>query len=421
MDVRKFLTSAVLCGLMGVLGMGNIASAVTVDDNNAALGSEAIVASPNQYPEVEGKRIVINIASRGLYLYNQGVKTRLYPIAVGKASTPTPVGYYRIVDKEYNPTWTDPSTGKSIESGPACPLGYRWMGIYGNYGIHGTNRDSSIGSYASNGCVRMHEEDVEELFELVAMETPVDITYNRVVVEKADDDTVVYYIYPDGYGWQPLTNEDVNTWLKGFGVDAFVSEDDIADKIQSADGNPTYIAKAYPIYVNKKKISGKAVVRDGITYLPAISVAEFSGIALNANNGILVSKYGKAVAQNFKNQLFINSDDVYTLFGMQGGLTEGVYRLIGKQITEKPQDITTEVLVTGNENTATESENVIEEPKAEVAEVKTETVAEPKTETKTEAVKAETKVSKRPESIRESTAQKSQNERHSFSREKYSN
>lgn len=421
MDVRKFLTSAVLCGLMGVLGMGNIASAVTVDDNNAALGSEAIVASPNQYPEVEGKRIVINIASRGLYLYNQGVKTRLYPIAVGKASTPTPVGYYRIVDKEYNPTWTDPSTGKSIESGPACPLGYRWMGIYGNYGIHGTNRDSSIGSYASNGCVRMHEEDVEELFELVAMETPVDITYNRVVVEKADDDTVVYYIYPDGYGWQPLTNEDVNTWLKGFGVDAFVSEDDIAEKIQSADGNPTYIAKAYPIYVNKKKISGKAVVRDGITYLPAISIAESSGIALNANNGILVSRYGKAVAQNFKNQLFINSDDVYTLFGMQGGLAEGVYRLIGKQITEKPQDITTEVPVTENENTATESENVIEEPKAEVAEVKTETVAEPKTETKTEAVKAETKVSKRPESIRESTAQKSKNERHSFSREKYSN
>ena len=134
MDVRKFLTSAVLCGLMGVFSVGNIASAVTVDDNNAALGSEAIVASPNQYPEVEGKRIVINIASRGLYLYNQGVKTRLYPIAVGKASTPTPVGYYRIVDKEHNPTWTDPSTGKSIEAGPACPLGYRWIGIYGNYG-----------------------------------------------------------------------------------------------------------------------------------------------------------------------------------------------------------------------------------------------------------------------------------------------
>ena len=40
MDVRKFLTSAVLCGLMGVFSVGNIASAVTVDDNNAALGED---------------------------------------------------------------------------------------------------------------------------------------------------------------------------------------------------------------------------------------------------------------------------------------------------------------------------------------------------------------------------------------------
>ena len=100
MDVRKFLTSAVLCGLMGVFSVGNIASAVTVDDNNAALGSEAIVASPNQYPEVEGKRIVINIASRGLYLYNQGVKTRLYPIAVGKVndrSTSLTINYFTTI------------------------------------------------------------------------------------------------------------------------------------------------------------------------------------------------------------------------------------------------------------------------------------------------------------------------------------
>ena len=417
MYVRKFLTSAVLCGLMGVFSVGNIASAVTVDDNNAALGSEAIVASPNQYPEVEGKRIVINIASRGLYLYNQGVKTRLYPIAVGKASTPTPVGYYRIVDKEYNPTWTDPSTGKSIESGPACPLGYRWMGIYGNYGIHGTNRDSSIGSYASNGCIRMHEEDVEELFELVAMETPVDITYNRVVVEKAADDTVVYYIYPDGYGWQPLTNNDVNTWLKGFGVDAFVSDEDIAEKIQSADGNPTFIAKAYPIYVNKKKISGKAVVRDGITYLPAISIAESSGIALNTNNGILVSKYGKAVAQNFKNQLFINSDDVYTLFGMQGGFADGVYSLNGKIVSEKPQEITAPVPVTNVEtesvNTSVATGNVVNdvaENNAVEPEAKTEAVKEEPVKAE---VKTENEVSK-PDFIGNNTVQKPRNERHSF-------
>ena len=101
------------------------------------------------------------------------------------------------------------------------------MRFHGNYGIHGTNNESSIGNYVSNGCIRMRERDVEELYEMIPIGTPVEITYNRVVVEKAADDTIVYYIYPDSYNMQPITVEMVNDWLKGFGVNTFENDESI--------------------------------------------------------------------------------------------------------------------------------------------------------------------------------------------------
>jgi len=92
---------------------------------------------------------------------------KTYPVAVGKWSTLTPVGEWKIVDKGY-------------ESGGA--FGTRWMALdvpWGGYGIHGTNRPWSIGTYASLGCVRMFNEDIEELYELVPIGTRVIITGYR--------------------------------------------------------------------------------------------------------------------------------------------------------------------------------------------------------------------------------------------------
>ena len=102
------------------------------------------------------KKILINLATRALSLYDGNQRIGLYPLGVGKPSTPTPVGYYKILTKEINPSWIDPSNPEyEIPSGANNPLGYRWMQIQGNYGIHGTNRPDSIGHYVSNGCIRM--------------------------------------------------------------------------------------------------------------------------------------------------------------------------------------------------------------------------------------------------------------------------
>ena len=59
-------------------------------------------------------------------------------------------------------------------------LGTRWLGFaekgeYQSYGIHGTNDPNSIGRNVSNGCVRMLNKDVEEIFSMLQIGDKVQI------------------------------------------------------------------------------------------------------------------------------------------------------------------------------------------------------------------------------------------------------
>jgi len=110
-----------------------------------------------------GTRLVINVYQRKLQHFTGDRLVQTYPVAVGKPSTPTPTGHYQIRNKQIN---------------PGGVLGTRWMGLTipnGNYGIHGTNNPGSIGQAVSNGCIRMHNHHVEELFPRVNIGTPVNI------------------------------------------------------------------------------------------------------------------------------------------------------------------------------------------------------------------------------------------------------
>lgn len=103
--------------------------------------------------------IVISLSERALGLYQDNQLIRRYPVAIGKPSTPTPVGTHRILEKVLY---------------PGGGLGTRWIGFtYQMHGIHGTNRPELIGQEVSNGCVRMHNPNVEELYEMVSVGTPV--------------------------------------------------------------------------------------------------------------------------------------------------------------------------------------------------------------------------------------------------------
>jgi len=107
--------------------------------------------------------ILINTKDKKLSLYRENKLIKTYPIAIGKPSTPTPKGEFKIINKAIN---------------PGGPFGIRWLGLSapnGDYGIHGTNTPSSIGKAVSNGCVRMFNKDVLEVSNLVRIGTKVTI------------------------------------------------------------------------------------------------------------------------------------------------------------------------------------------------------------------------------------------------------
>lgn len=122
-----------------------------------------------------GRRlIVVSIPERKLVLMEDGAVKKVYPVAVGKASTPSPAGRFTINARVSNPTYSH--RGKVVGPGPKNPVGSRWMGLsVKGYGIHGTNEPGSIGKAASHGCIRMGKADLEELFGQVEVGDAVEI------------------------------------------------------------------------------------------------------------------------------------------------------------------------------------------------------------------------------------------------------
>lgn len=119
-------------------------------------------------------RIVVSIPDRKLVLFEGDAVKKIYDVAVGKASTPTPEGEFHIINHVPNPTYY--GTGVVVAPGKNNPLGTRWMGLsVKGYGIHGTNVPSSIGKAASHGCIRMRKQDLEELFEMVNVGVTVEL------------------------------------------------------------------------------------------------------------------------------------------------------------------------------------------------------------------------------------------------------
>jgi hypothetical protein len=164
----------------------------------------------------DGLQINIDVPSRTLQLTRHGYLIKEFPVGVGNSkANMTPPGLYSVSKKIINPVWEHPykAPGESrIGSGQKNPLGTRWIGFYakggGVFGVHGTNEPSSIGHFVSHGCVRMFNENVEELFELVEVGTPVRVTYNRFRLG-TNGNTTTLEIFPDPYHYSSLKEEEI--------------------------------------------------------------------------------------------------------------------------------------------------------------------------------------------------------------------
>lgn len=134
------------------------------------IGEELAILPGPIWLDVNKKAFMLSVfLENGLYL-------RGYDVGLGKDDK-TPLGTFTIQTQLKNPDWYH--EGRRIPFGdPRNLLGTRWMGFenkvgVSGFGIHGTSEPDTIGKSLSNGCVRMRNPEVEELYELVPKQTKV--------------------------------------------------------------------------------------------------------------------------------------------------------------------------------------------------------------------------------------------------------
>lgn len=116
----------------------------------------------------EGYHLYVDLDHMLMYVYKDGELVKTYEVSGGGASTPSPVGTWKIISKD---TWGE-------------GFGGAWLGFnvpWGLYGIHGTNEPWSIGKYnTSKGCIRMRNNEVKELYNIVPYNATVTIVYENM-------------------------------------------------------------------------------------------------------------------------------------------------------------------------------------------------------------------------------------------------
>jgi len=169
-------------------------------------------------PDSPHDGITLNISEYRMYYYpptKKGEAPRQvmsYAHGVGRQDWKTPLGQTKVARKIMNPAWHPPESIRRehaangdplplvVPPGPHNPLGTRalHLALPGEYRIHGTDIDKihGIGMQITHGCVRMYPEDVEELYDMVSVGTPVYIVKQPIKVGWLDN---VLYVeaHPD--------------------------------------------------------------------------------------------------------------------------------------------------------------------------------------------------------------------------------
>lgn len=184
-------------------------------------GKGTPVVLPTRYilPDTPREGIVLNVSEMRLYYYpkpKSGEKpvVMTFPVSIGRMDWKTPLGETKIVRKQEDPPWYPPESIKAehaadgeilpdmIPGGPDNPLG-RYalrLGIPG-YLIHSTNKPYGIGMRVTHGCVRMYPENIEKLFPLVPVGTPV-----RIVNQPAKIGRLADVLFLEAHG--PLEEDE---------------------------------------------------------------------------------------------------------------------------------------------------------------------------------------------------------------------
>ena len=207
--------------------------------------------------------VVLNIPEMRLYYYRPDPRDpkRLlvvtHPVGIGRATWRTPRGRFNVRGKTTDPMWVIPEsirkerledkkdTRTSIRGGdPENPLGrYRLELTIPKYAIHGTNQPWGIGRLVSHGCVQLYPEDIERLFPLVEIGTPVEFTYQPLKAGMRDG-AVYVEVHPDIYKYAPTTPATARATLARRKLAAAADPKSLDAALSESRGVPVPLAPA---------------------------------------------------------------------------------------------------------------------------------------------------------------------------------
>ena len=151
----------------------------TAPQSAIALPEYPDAAEPTLVNDAQIVRLRLSLSDKRVYVYRGDALEASYPVAIGRPGWETPTGEFSVFSQLVDPGWTNPLTGEVMAPGPGNPLGERWIAFWTDgtnaIGFHGTPNRDSVGQAASHGCVRMYNEDVRQLYEMVTIGTPVTV------------------------------------------------------------------------------------------------------------------------------------------------------------------------------------------------------------------------------------------------------
>ncbi len=150
--------------------------------------AQVLIPAQRVLPDAPRSGLVLNLAEKRLYFFHSPQEIETFAVGIGREGWETPVGRYRIIERIKNPTWTPPASIRReyakrgvtlpavVPAGPENPLGNHALRLSNpSYLIHGTNKPWGVGMPVSSGCTRMFPEDIEHIFDQVAVGTTVTI------------------------------------------------------------------------------------------------------------------------------------------------------------------------------------------------------------------------------------------------------
>ena len=181
--------------------------------NQVLRGGEKIqINNLHIVPPADGESVLINLPQRMLFQFDDDELDRAYAVGLGKPDWPTPSGRFSIVNRQENKPWIVPKSiqeemareGKAVVTevppGPKNPLGKHWLGLsLPGIGIHGTIAPVSVFRYRSHGCIRMHPDDISELFGKVSVGMEGRIIYATVLLAQVPDGRIFLEVHHDIY------------------------------------------------------------------------------------------------------------------------------------------------------------------------------------------------------------------------------